>query len=86
LKKQIREKRAELDPAILKKAQAAAEKSQGIAPKAKTPEKAPPGSVPPGTVPYDRKAALKAIELFLGDHADKGFHARLADFINRNKH
>jgi hypothetical protein len=73
LKKQIRDQRARIDPAVLQRAQEAlAAKAAGITP-------------PPATVPYDREAALAAVELFLKDHADAtAFSQKLAARLRKD--
>lgn len=65
IKEQIRQQRARIDPAVLKKAQkAAAGKNLNDLQKQEA------------AVPYDKKSAQKAIELFLLGHADKEEFAR----------
>jgi hypothetical protein len=74
MKKLIQQKRAEIDPRVLKMAQRAAEESQGL--KAKG-----------GTVPYDRESATKAVELFLSRHPEqKRFRAKLLAFLTKSSH
>lgn len=74
LKEQIRRQRAEIDPAVLQKAQKAAE-SKNSDPILK-----------PETVTYDKKSAQKAIEIFLSDHADQEkFVKQLSLFLEKNK-
>jgi hypothetical protein len=70
IKRKIREKRAEMDPAVLERAQRAAEKSQGFKPL-------------PTQVPYDKKAAHRVIELFL--KGNPGMQDRLRAILQKDK-
>ena len=77
MQEMIRRKRAEIDPAVLEKAQhAAMEKLKG--------RKEKP---PSGTVPYDKEAARRAVEMFIARHPEqKKFRSRLLDFLQKNSH
>lgn len=93
LKKLIAEQRARIDPAILKRAEAAALASQGLPPKTMTPQAAAPktpGAVPvapAGSVPYDREKAAKAIELFLKKHSNsREFQLKLLERLKKGDH
>jgi len=74
LKKQIRDQRERIDPAVLQRAQEAlAAKAAGV-------------SAAPDSVPYDRETARAAVELFLKDHTDaEGFSLKLARKIHQDK-
>jgi hypothetical protein len=81
LKKLIRDRRAQIDPAVLEKARLAAEKAGREKKKPAAPQ------APPGTVPYDRESAQKAVELFLSGHPQqKEFSRRLIDMLAKRDH
>ena len=76
LMRRIREQRARLDPEILRKAeQAILSRTRGNPAANK------------GAVPYDRKAALKAVTLFLQSrHGRAELEKRLQDLIRESRH
>jgi len=93
LKKMMRQRRADIDPAVLLKARAAAERRDMITAAERrdvttsAERKNAKGEKDPSMVPYDRDAARKAVALFLQLHPDqKRFSRDLADFMNRNTH
>lgn len=70
LKRRIEEQKARVDPMLLKRAERAAMSGVKDGP----------------TAPYDRAAAVRAIEIFLGEHRDRaGFERRLAELIFKNR-
>ncbi len=79
LQKQIKLGRERLGPEGIKELEKLAKNMQ--APVAKAP------TVPKGSVAYDKKAALKAFELFIKNHGDpREFERRLLEMLNKNKH
>ncbi|MEZ0261777.1 MAG: hypothetical protein ACAH80_12260 [Alphaproteobacteria bacterium] len=70
LKKQIREQKKRIDPAVLARAQEALAAKGAAA----------------ASVPYDRETARAAVEIFLKDHADaEGFSRKLAKKLHQDK-
>lgn len=68
LKKQIREQKKRIDPAVLQRAQEAVAAKAGAA----------------TTVPYDRETARAAVEIFLKEHADAAdFSRKLAKKLHQ---
>lgn len=71
LKRQMRARKAEIDPKVLAVAQRAVKAAAGDG----------------KTVPYDRAAAAKAVELFITNHPEQErFRDALLDFIGKNSH
>jgi hypothetical protein len=73
LRKRIREQKARVDPDILAAAAKAAEKRRSDSARKKD------------FLPYDRKAAAKAVEIFLKTHANAAeFRAKLLRFLKKD--
>ncbi|MBI3441071.1 MAG: hypothetical protein HY052_04605 [Proteobacteria bacterium] len=80
LKKQIRLGRERLGPDGIKELEKLAAAAQKQKP-------AVPPEVPPGMLPYDKKAAAKALEIFLKNHGNpKEFEKRLRELLKQSSH
>ena len=81
LKKQTRLARERLGPEGLKELKKLAKGIQKPKPKPKTP------AIPEGMIPYDKKAAAKALEIFLKNHGDpREFEKRLRELLKKSSH
>ncbi|MCK4945921.1 MAG: hypothetical protein KAS59_06630 [Alphaproteobacteria bacterium] len=78
LKKQIRLERERLGPDGIKEL-------EKLAKNIIKPERV--DTLPAGMVPYDKKAAIKAFEIFLKNHGDpEEFERRLREMIRKSSH